>query len=217
MTAKAATPTPTAKPVGNKATEVIIGQAASKLSTAVKGIMDAQGEITKLADKADEYALIIVSQETKLSELEQEYKNRLNQARIELQQSLSADRARFVQEWLSENKLTTISNEELASLNSALVNAESNLEKEIKAAEARAFGIAKADKESALKIASLEHAQKEASNVAEISHLKNEVASLKAQVEMLTKQLDEQRKATVEVAKAGSIGTIQVGNTQERR
>lgn len=217
MTEKEANPTPTSKPVGNKVTEVIIGQAAGKLSTATKGIIDATVEISKLAEIANEQSLLIVDRQNKIAELNQELKNSIAQNRIEIQQAFEADQETFFEKYLAENGLTSVPETEYNELVESLRKMQISHEADIKAAESRAFGIANADKASALKIAQLEHEKKEASNIAEISHLKAQAANLNAQVEMLTKQLDEQRKATVEVAKAGSVGTINVGAEGQRR
>lgn len=215
MTAKAAAPT--SKPVGNVKTEVIIGTAAGKLSSAVKSFLDASAEIGKLPEHAEELALIIVSREEKLSLLEQELKNRIAQNRIDLQQAFDADQSSFINHWLEKNGKVAVLISDYEGLQESLQKMQKDHEADIKAAEGKAFGIANADKVNALKIAQLEHEKKEASNIAEIAHLKSQTANLQAQVDMLIKQVDEQRKASVEISKAGAVGTINVGAEGQRR
>jgi hypothetical protein len=104
-----------------------------------------------------------------------------------------------------------VNTEEYQSILKQLEDLKNGVADTIKAEVNKAVAIEKANSANALKIAQLEHEKKEASNVSEISHLKSEVATYKAQAEIFKNQLDEQRKATVEVAKAGQIGTMNVG------
>ena len=63
------------KPVGTKATEAIIGASASKLSMAVKAIVESQTVLNQFAEKVDTLTLTHTDLETKIQALEQEKQN----------------------------------------------------------------------------------------------------------------------------------------------
>lgn len=75
----------------------------------------------------------------------------------------------------------------------------------------------KANSANALKIAQLEHQNKEATNTAKIQYLEETVKSLQAQCTAWEKQLEAERAAATERSKHGAINTLNVGGTTQGR
>ena len=200
---------------GNKTTEIIVGAAANKLSTAVKGLNSAIEEVGKLEVKAQDYTLQISDLEDKIGGLKQDLQNKVAQNKIELQQQYDTDKKAFAVKWLTENDMIFILNDELTKLKESLVEAQMNVEEKVSKAVGAATGALKSDYVNQLKLTTLEHEKKEADNSAKITQQESQIKFLNEQVVMWKTALEDERRASVERAKA-SIGTLNIGGQQGR-
>lgn len=202
---------------GNKTTEIVLGSAAMKLSSAVTAVLAAVEVVKGLDEKAQDSTLLVTNLEDKIGGLEQDYKNKVAQSKIELQQAYESDKESFVDLYLKQKNLQTINSTELEELNNKVTKFDQILADTVSKEVGKAVGIEKSNSASALKVATLEFTAKEAQNTAEITQLKNQVTFMTEQVTMWKTALEDERKAGVERAKAGSIGTLNVGATQQGR
>jgi hypothetical protein len=202
---------------GNKTTELIIGTASTKLVSAINGFQGAVETINKLPEVVQEYTLKVTDLEDKIGGLEQDYKNKVAQHKIEIEQQYQADKETFVNKWLQENGVTTVDSTKLKEMEATISGNATALEAAVKAAEARATSIANSNSQNALKIATLEHEKKEASNLAEIAQLKQQNTFLEKQCANWEAALTEERKAATERSKYGAINTLNVGGTTQGR
>lgn len=195
---------------GNKQTEVVIGQAAAKLAAGVKAFKDASEVVTKLEERVNTATLEATNLETKISDLKQDFDNKANQQKIELQQQYETNRLGFITSYTTEKGLTLVPSTEYHKLQNDLNAARTDVESQIVAAVGKAVGIEKSNGANALRVAQLEHEKKEASNIAEINQLKGQVEFLKEQANMWKTALDSEREAGVKRAQASAVGTISV-------
>lgn len=202
---------------GNKTTEIVIGSGAAKLQSAVNSLLGVVEVINQLPAKAQENLLLVSDLEDKIGGLKTDLANNIAQNKIELQQAYDRDTQTFVDQFLKENALVTISSEEVRNLRENVQNAAAHLETAVKAAEARATGIEKSNSANELKIQKLEHEKKEAANQAEIAQLKQQNAFLETQMKNLQTMMETQMKNETERAKYGQISTLNVGGTTQGR
>lgn len=202
--------------IGNKSTEIIVGAAAAKLSTAVKGLSSVVEEIGKLDQRVLDSTLQVTNLEDKIGGLEQDLKNKTAQNKIELQNQYDTDRKAFVDKWLSENGFICTTQENLDELEEKLEAATTKMEDTIKKEVSAATGAMASKHNSELKILGLEHEKKEAANLAEIAQLKNQNAFLATQVDNWKLMLDKQVAAETSRAQYGAVHTINVGGDQRK-
>jgi hypothetical protein len=202
---------------GTKTTELIIGAAANKLSTAVLQMNTAIGEVTKLQQLAQDNTIIIVDLEDKIGALKQELENQMAQNKLNLELAFKSNKALFAAEWMSENNLASISTFELHNLKVDLENATSKMEDTVKREVGIITSRMKSEHENEKKVLMLEHEKKEANNLAELNQLRTQVTMWKEQADMWQKALDAERQAGIERAKASSIGTLNIGGTTQGR
>jgi hypothetical protein len=112
--------------------------------------------------------------------------------------------------------MEAINSNELKALRDELATVKSNTEKEIKAQVAAATNTIKSQFENDLRFIQSENKAVAAENASKIGVLAEKNKFLEEQVVKLYSQLDAERAAGIERAKAGSIGTITVGDTNRK-
>lgn len=200
---------------GNKTTEIIIGSSAAKLAAGVAALTQAAEIANKLNDVVAENTLKVVDLEDKIGGLEQDFKNKVAQGKVELEIAYTTNKKAFADDYARVNGLTYLPTEELSTLRGDNAKLKQDQAAEIQKAVGAAVGIAKAEATNAAKILELEHKNTQSANTAEIGQLKNEVTFLKDQVKMWQDALTAERNAGVERAKAGAVGTINVGDVRK--
>lgn len=199
---------------GNKSSELIIGMAASKLSSAVKSFQEAATIINQFEERVTQGTLQIGNMEDQIGGLDQEFKNKKAQIVIDTQLEYDTNRETFAQQWLAEHNMVSVLGSTWSKMESDLNDALANTEKEVKKEVAIVTNRLTADHKNATDILDMQHKMKEAENVATIKQLTEKCTFLQTQTESLTKQLDAAREANVKIAQAGAIGTLNVGNPQ---
>lgn len=198
------------KAKGTPKTEVIIGAASNKIVTATKSLNDAVATALKLVDTLDDNALKIADQEEKLSNLNTEYSNKKTQQTIDLELAYKADKKRFVDEYLTENGLVYVERAKYDSLEQSVAEWEEKFAEKVNAEVGKAKGMAQREAESAQKLAEANYQAKEAQNLAKIQNLEAQLKFANEQTAHWQTQLNEERKASVERAKASAVGSITV-------
>lgn len=198
------------KAKGTAKTEAIIGAASNKIVTATKSLNDAVSTALKLVDTLDENALKIADQEEKLANLNTEYSNKKTQQTIDLELAFKADKKRFVDEYLVENGLVYVEKAKYDSLEQAVVEWEEKFQEKVHAEVGKAKGMAERDAQNAQKLAEANYLAKEAQNLAKIQNLESQLGFANQQTAHWQNQLNEERKASVERAKASAVGSITV-------
>jgi hypothetical protein len=193
---------------GTIETETIIGSAASKMQQSLKAYEQAQQQLAKLPELVEEYTLKITQAESKLNDLKVAYNERTRQFNVELdlhkRQSIEA----VVDEYLQNEDKVAVKRTEYEKLVADLTAAVNNQESVVKAEVAKANAIADNRNKSQMEIREAQYSQKEAENKAQINSMTAQLAALRSENESWKRQLDDERKASVERAKASAIGSV---------
>lgn len=205
------------KKVNSTTTEAVLGQASASLKKGVIELKAATGVLETLETKAEELTLTIVSKEEKIKELDVVYAEKARQHDVEFGLKVKEDTLKTVKEVLALHKLMTIPEQELEDLRKGLSDCETEQDTRVKAEVAKASGAIAGNYDQRVKLLEAEYRAKEAGNLARIENLTSQVESYKHSIEEWKGQLDAERKASVERAKAGSIGTLNVGAQEAGR
>jgi predicted RNase H-like nuclease (RuvC/YqgF family) len=200
--------TPAKKASAN--TEVVLGQAAAQIAKAVNELKAATATVATLSDQSEELTLLVANKEDAISALEVEYAEKRRQADVELELSFKANQERVVNQWLTSNGYTSIATSELTTLRSDLETARTNTEATVKKEVATVAATLKTQYENEIKLIHSENKAIAAENAAKIGTLATQNVFLEEQVTRLYAQLDAERSAGIERAKAGSVGSINV-------
>lgn len=198
------------KAKGTAKTEAIIGAASNKIVTATKSLNDAVSTALKLVETLDDNALKIADQEEKLSNLNTEYSNKKTQQTIDLELAYKADKKRFVDEYLTDNGLVYVEKAKYDALAESVTEWEEKFNDKVNAEVGKATGMARREAENAQKLAEANYQAKEAQNLAKIQNLEAQLQFANQQTTHWQNQLNEERKASVERAKASAVGSITV-------
>ena len=205
-----ATPKSTPAKKASANTEVVLGQAAAQIAKAVNELKAATATVSTLSEQSEQLTLLVANKEEAISALEVEYAEKRRQADVELDLSFKANQERVVNTWLTSNGYTSIATSELTSLRSDLETARTNTEATVKKEVASVVATLKTQYENEIKLIHSENKAIAAENAAKIGTLATQNKFLEEQVTKLYLQLDAERAAGIERAKAGSVGSINV-------
>ena len=205
-----ATPKSTPARKASANTEVVLGQAAAQIAKAVNELKAATATVSTLSDQSEQLTMLVANKEEAISALEVEYAEKRRQADVELELSFKANQERVVNQWLTSNGYTSIATSELTTLRSDLDSARTNTETIVKKEVATVAATLKTQYENEIKLIHSENKAIAAENAAKIGTLATQNVFLEEQVTRLYAQLDAERSAGIERAKAGSVGSINV-------
>lgn len=199
------------KQVGNKNTEIIIGSSAAKVLAAIKSLSQATDEINKFQGIIADGTLKVTNLEDQIAGLRQDFDNKRAQQTFDLELAFNTDKQGFTAKFLQDKGMIAVTSMDYQKLQSDLQKATSDVDTQVAAKVNAAIGAITARHAGELKTVGLEYQVKEANNLAAITQLTNEVASLKLSVEDWKSQLTSERSAGVERQKASAIGSLTVG------
>ena len=205
-----ATPKSTPAKKASANTEVVLGQAAAQIAKAVNELKAATATVSTLSDQSEQLTMLVANKEEAISALEVEYAEKRRQADVELELSFKANQERVVNQWLTSNGYTSIATSELTTLRSDLDSARTNTEATVKKEVASVVSTLKTQYDNEIKLIHSENKAIAAENAAKIGTLATQNKFLEEQVTKLYLQLDAERAAGIERAKAGSVGSINV-------
>jgi hypothetical protein len=191
-------------------TEVVLGKAAQQIAKAVSELNAATESVNQLASKTEDLTLQVANKEEAIAALEVEYNERKRQSEVDLELTMRSSAEKLVNEHLTSNGYVSISANELNSLRSELEQTKSTTEAQIKREVATVASTLKSQYENEIKLIQSENKAISAENAAKIGTLATQNKFLEDQVTKLYLQLDAERAAGIERAKAGSVGSINV-------
>lgn len=196
--------------------EVIFGQAAQQINKAVNELNNATKTVTELVGQIDDLTLQVSNKEAQIADLSVQYAEKARQASVELELNMKSNAEKVVTEYLRENGKEAIFTSELKALRQELETVKANAEKETIRQVAEVTNVLKSQFENDLRFIQSENKAVAAENASKIGVLAEKNKFLEEQVTKLYAQLDAERSAGIERAKAGSIGTITVGDTNRK-
>jgi hypothetical protein len=191
-------------------TELVLGQAAQQITKAVNELNAATKSVNELATAAEALTLQVANKEEAIAALEVEYNERKRQADVDLELTMKANTERVVTTYLSSTSKVAILSSEWTSLQKELTDVKSNTEKTITTQVAAITETQRAQYENDIRFLQSENKAIAAENASKIGVLTDKNAFLEEQVTKLYLQLDAERAAGIERAKAGSVGSINV-------
>jgi len=202
--------------------EIIIGQAAQNITKAINELKVATDGVSKLselgaeltllvANKEEELASLVLSKQETIEALEVQYKEKDRQLSVDLDLSFKSNTEKVVSSYLTSIKCESITTSELISLRSELELSKSSADSQTKKEVAIVVSQLKTQYENEIKLIHSENKAVAAENAAKINTLDLQNKFMEDQTSKLFLQLEAERSAGVERARAGSIGTITVG------
>lgn len=198
-------------------TEMVLGSAAQNLKKAVAELTIAVDSVKTLEVKGEELTLLVSNKEDQINDLDLKFAEKERQMTLDLDLKMKANAESTVNDFLSKVGKTSIAVSELNSLRKELETIKVNYAKEVTAEVGKAEGIAKARFEQDKRLLESEYKGSQATNIAKITALEEKVVFLTSQSAQWEKQLNAERTASVDRAKAGAVGTINVGDGSMRK
>ena len=211
--------TPSATPArkGSASTEVVLGQAAQKISKAVAELNSAADTVNKLVSKSEELTLQVANKETQIAELHVQFEEKARQAEVEFELTMKANAEKLVTDYLREGGKVAVSTSDLEALKQELTAVKNGAEAETNKAVAIVANTLKSQYESEVKLLQSENRAVAVENTSKIAVLEDKNKFLDQQVTKLYAQLDAERAAGTERARAGSVGAINFGSDSNRK
>jgi len=204
----------TTKKSGTIKTESIIGTAAVRLEAATKSLADAYVQVEKLTKMVEDQTLKSTDLEVKISQLDTDYNNKKAQKELELDLSFRAKEEEYVDRYLAVNGMIKVSNASYLQLRKEYENLKQDYKNEIASETGKIRTEMTKDFDSKMSIKESEFKMKEAENNARISELQGRLDAALQSVDMWRSQLEAERNASVERAKASAIGTVSIAPTK---
>jgi hypothetical protein len=209
-----ATKTPVTKKA-SASTEIVLGAAAQQVQKAVSELNNATSTINQLASRADELTLLVANKEDAIEALSVAFEEKERQLKVDLDLSFKSNTDKVVTDHLRNNGQVAISSSELETLRKELTDVKTNLDSQVKREVATVAATLKNQYENEIKLIQSENKAVAAENTAKIGTLATQNKFLEEQVTKLYLQLDAERAAGIERAKAGSVGSINVSGSNK--
>jgi len=197
--------------------EGVVGAAAISLNKSLAEFKLGFVQLESLAGKLEELGLQIAQKEDRIKELSTDYVEKERQLNVNLHLKIKENAKATILEILTAEGLVTVDKDKLAALNAQVFELQTTFDDKIKAEKGKMEGILTAQFNNKEKLIVAEHNTKEANNLAIITQLQQQVTFLKEQSSKWEVALGDERKASIERAKAASVGTINVGSAERTR
>lgn len=194
-------------------TEGILGAAAAQLQSSVSTLNAGIEKIAELVQTSEGLAIKIAAQEDKLSELDLALKNRVAQHSVEFDLKVKEDESALVQKVLGSQHLVAVPKAELEAMQQELKDYASTLDKKVAERVGAATGAIAKDFKHKEELLTIQHQANTAEKDGKIASLTSEVTVLRDQLKISQDQLSSEREAGIKRAQAGSIGTINLGDS----
>jgi hypothetical protein len=196
------------KKKGTPKTEAIVGAGVAKLEKLIQDATKIGSQFGELVKLSEEQSLKIAEAEQRLIDINTQAIELRRKQSVENEIAYQENKGEFVRQYLASKNLVPVSQQEYNDLTNEVTRLKADQVKEISKAEAIIGNTLKRNYEQDLKLKEQEYIAKEATNTATINQLKEKVTFLEGQVINWKQQLDAERTASVERAKASSVGAI---------
>lgn len=184
--------------------------ATTNASKVTKASLALQKVANDLVAASESYEDLVVKTELKnleLTEIESKFKEKSRAAEVDLEISVKENAFAIINKVLIEQKKIAIDGDELHKLRNELAVLQQEFDQKVKAEIGKAVGMEKNRADHALKEKELEYQAKEAQNIATISSQQERLNMFQDQIGKYESQMQEERIARVEEAKARGTGT----------
>ena len=197
----------------SKTTELVLGQAAQQITKAVSELNSAVETVNQLKNEAEQLTLLVANKEEEIASLETSYAEKSRQAAVDFELNMKANAEKVIAETLRASGKEAILSSELKALRQELESVKANADANTKKEVAIVANTLKSQFENDLRFMQSENKAVAAENASKIGTLTEKNTFLQDQVTQLYNQLNAERAAGIERAKAGAIGNLTVGDT----
>jgi hypothetical protein len=197
-------------------TDVVISSAAAELVKATTSIQEAFKLIENLNENAETLTRDIAASKAEIANLADEYTTKYRKAEVDFNLKLAEKKDATINEYLKSVGKEVVESSAYKALQINLAVAISERDAEVKKAVAIEQNrlLLEYSAEKNLLISQNETAT--AKQLAQIESLTERNGALNNEIAKLFKEIEAQRALTAEVAKAGSVGSINVGTPNNR-
>jgi alpha-glucosidase (family GH31 glycosyl hydrolase) len=201
---------------GNAKTEAIIGKAAHKLATAHTSLTEALKQASTLQQLVDDATIAVTHKELELAEIEVKLNNAKAQADVELDLYKKTKAQDFVNEFLEKEGMQSVDKVKYAKLYNDYNSLQAEFENKLAAEVGKTKGILTSQFTSDVKLKEAEFNTKEATNKATIESLTNQLSAARNDAARWQQQLEAERTAQTERAKASAVGAVNINTPNGR-
>jgi hypothetical protein len=199
------------------ASEVVIGKAAQDLTKAVAEISKALDGVKSLESRTEDLSLQISNKEAEIAQLDLDFKEKQRQMALDLELKMKGDAEATVTEYLRSKGRQAVAVTEYTEMTETIAKSRAEFEKTLASEIAKTAAMERSRYEAEKKLLEANQKAEQAANDAAIKALEQQVKFHETQSNIWKQQLEAERAASVERAKAGSIGNINLGGDPSRR
>jgi hypothetical protein len=197
-------------------TDAVISSAAAALVKATANIQEAFKSVDGLNETAETLTRDIAAKKAEVAGLDEQYQVKARQAEVDFNLKLQEKKSETINAYLKSVGQEAVESSAYKALQSELAAVKQERDAEIK--KAVAIEVSRLNREYSAE-RSLLISQNEtatAKQLAQIESLTERNGALSNEIAKLFKEIEAQRTLTAEVAKAGSVGSINVGTPNNR-
>jgi flagellar motor protein MotB len=197
-------------------TDAVISSAAAALVKATASIQEAFKSIDGLNETAETLTRDIATKKAEVAGLDEQYQVKARQAEVDFNLRLQETKDKTVTEYLKSVGKEAVESAVYKELQSKLALVVSERDTEVKRAVAIENSRLTRDYNSEKALLQSQFETASAKQLAQIESLTERNGALSNEIAKLFKEIEAQRALTAEVAKAGSVGSINVGTPNNR-
>jgi ABC-type transporter Mla subunit MlaD len=197
-------------------TEQVIGAAAASFNKAATNLQDAIKSIAGLVENSENLSREIAAKQSDIAQLSSDYTVKSRQAEIDFNLALQETKDKTVTEYLKSVGKEAVESAAYKALQTDLAKSISERDTEVKRAVAIENSRLTRDFASEKALLQSQFETSTAKQLAQIESLTERNGALSNEIAKLFKEIEAQRALTAEVAKAGSVGSINVGTPNNR-
>ena len=197
-------------------TDVVISSAAAALVKATASIQEAFKSIDGLNETSETLTRDIASKKAEVASLDEQYQTKARQAEVDFNLKLQETKDKTVTEYLKSVGKEAVDTSIYRALQNELTKVVAERDAEVKKAVAIENSRLTRDFNSEKALLQSQFETSTAKQLAQIESLTERNGALSNEIAKLFREIEAQRALTAEVAKAGSVGSINVGTPNNR-
>jgi hypothetical protein len=197
-------------------TDVVISSAAAALIKATASIQEAFKSLDGLNETAETLTRDIAAKKAEIASLDEQYQTKARQAEVDFNLKLQETKDKTVTEYLKSVGKEAVDTSIYRALQNELTKVVAERDAEVKKAVAIENSRLTRDFNSEKALLQSQFETSTAKQLAQIESLTERNGALNNEIAKLFKEIEAQRTLTAEVAKAGSVGSINVGTPNNR-
>jgi len=197
-------------------TDAVISSAAAALVKATASIQEAFKSVDGLNETAEILTRDIAAKKAEVAGLDEQYQTKARQAEVDFNLKLQEKKSETINTYLKSIGQEAVDSAAYKALQTDLAKSISERDTEVKKAVAIENSRLTRDYNSEKALLQSQFETASAKQLAQIESLTERNGALNNEITKLFKEIEAQRALTAEVAKAGSVGSINVGTPDNR-